>query len=63
MSEHAGLSDPFWTDEAGQKQSLTIADGPCLIERGGYGTVPTGERATRIAVTEWRYPVWPDAVP
>lgn len=50
-----------WTDEDGQERSLTIADGPCVSERGGYGALPTGERAARITVAEWRYPQWPAA--
>ncbi|MGH8574701.1 MAG: hypothetical protein ACREX8_19340 [Gammaproteobacteria bacterium] len=50
-----------WTDEDGQERSLTVADGPCVSERGGYDAVPTDERASRIPVTEWRYPAWPPA--
>jgi hypothetical protein len=43
-----------WTDRDGKEQSLTIADGPCVNERGGYGNPPDdGE------ITKWRYPAWP----
>jgi hypothetical protein len=48
-----------WTDEDGRERSLTIANGPCVTERGGYGAVPTGERAGQVTVSEWRYPAWP----